>query len=154
MKVGIGGNIIMRTEKGNIDIDAGRGKLTLRGGEIDTNYTQNVATTTSETYSITAGNISTFTEGNTDMVSSGQTSVIGTPLILASSGATSVISQSVTQSVAETSVENIQTILSVKDPFAKEINAVFGKIKLESVDAAASGGIELNTGLKLSLIHI
>lgn len=147
LKVGIGGNIIMRTEKGNIDIDAGRGKLTLRGGEIDTNYTQNVATTTSETYSITAGNISTFTEGNTDVVSSAQTSVIGTPLILASSGATSVISQSVTQSIAETSVENLQSILSVKDPYAKEINAVFGKIKLESVDAAASGGIELNTGL-------
>lgn len=146
MKVGKGGNFVMSTETGDIDIDAGSNKIVLTAGEIVTNYTKNVVTTTNEDYNIDAGNINIDTNGFINFNADGQNRISGTPLLLDSDGPITSKAQSVTHTISDTSVENIQAIKS-KDTYAKEINAVFGRIKIESIDSALTGGIELNTGL-------
>ena len=150
IKVGSQGNAIVKTRDGNIQLDAGNRQIEFRAGSIATTFTKDLATNTEQDMSVSARNFSQSTIGNTSFSSSGEISLSGSPVTLSSSGnMVSVIAQNMDTAISESSIETIQPVKSLlaTSLYAKEINAVFGKIKIESVDTATSGGIEFNTGL-------
>ena len=148
LKVGKQGNAVIETQTGNILLNAGRNNIILNAGEIQTNFSKNVATTTTEDYTIASRNYSSTATGNTEISTDGKLLLKGTPINMSSDGTMTATGQVFTQSFSETSVENLQSsLLSVPKEYAKEVNAVFGKVKIESVDSVATGGIEINTGL-------
>ena len=150
IKVGNRGNAIVKTRDGNIQLDAGTKQIEFRAGTMAATFTKDLITTTEQDMSVSARNFTQTVTGNTSFTSSGPIDLAGSPITLSSSSnMVSVIAQNMVQDISETSVENLQPIKSILPTsiYAKQINAVFGKIKLESIDAAASGGIEINTGL-------
>ena len=148
LKVGKQGNAIIETQTGNILLNAGRNNIILNAGEIQTNFSKNVATSTSEDYTISSRNYFSTATGNTEISTDGKLSLKGTPINISSEGTMTATGQVFTQTFSDQSIENLQSsLLEVPSEYAKEINATFGKIKLESIDSAGTGGIEINTGL-------
>lgn len=146
VKVGSGSNLVLRTDDGQINLSAPDNAVVTRAGSSNSIYTKNVSVTTNEDFNVDAGNIAIDADGNITFNADGRNQINGNPLILDSDGQTSIKSQSLTHTIAEKSVENIQPIKSFENPVAKEIKAVFGKIEVTSVDTTL-GGIELMTGI-------
>ena len=148
VKVGKQGNAVIETQTGNISLNAGSRNVVLNAGQFLTTFTKNVNTFTSEDYQISSRNYFSTATGNTEISTDGALKLKGTPVTISTDGTITATGQVFTQTFAEQSVENLQaTLLQVPTEYAKQINAIFGKIKLESVDSLATGGIELNTGL-------
>lgn len=155
LRVGKGSDALIETDEGNIVIGSkGTDTINFNARNISTNFTGDLTTTSNQDMTVSARNFTQSIGGNTSFTSDGTLDLAGSPITLSSAGNfVSITSQNMSQDVAETSVELLQsTPPAIPVTYAKEINSNTGKIKLESRDVSVTGGIELNLGLSGDLL--
>ena len=159
IKVGQGGDAIIRTNNGDIVLDADKNNIRFFANSMNFEFKEGLQTSTEQDYVLTSktGSLIFQDEDEDEGIPAGQLESEGTLSLIGkgafniqSGGPSSFAVDSLTTTIGLTSVENV---LVSPDPlvplpeYGKEINATFGKIKLESVDSVTTGGIEINTGL-------
>ena len=147
-----GGNITLEATAGNVNINAGGKTLTLGARDVVFEVI-NSFTFTSAQLTHNVGDYNISTQANSSFSTAGTYRVQSNALVLGSVASTTLQAKTLTHTITEASVENIQSTPLPPPPlgpvvkYAKVINATTGAIKLETVDSAVTGGIELNTGL-------
>ena len=158
IKVGHGGNATIRTNDGDITLDADENNINFFAGSINYNFSEGLVTNISADYSLTSktGAIQFQDEDVDAGIPSGLIEADGTMTILGkgaleldTGGPMTLTGESHTSTMDLSSVENLMTSpnpLKIPPTNAKEINATLGKIVINSIDSALTGGIELITG--------